>query len=94
MFGPNQIGAGLSLTRVLGGLSKTLSIANQAIPIYKEIKPMIGNARKVMSVLKEFNSSQNNDKKSYNTEKKTIEMTAKKEITQSSVTSSNPVFFQ
>ena len=35
MFG-NPYGTGLSFTKVLSGLSKTLNIANQVIPIYKE----------------------------------------------------------
>lgn len=91
MFGPTQIGTGLTLTKILGGLSKTLSIANQAIPIYKEIKPMIGNARKVMSVLKEFNNTSNS---SLNTTKKTLNVDNVKEVTYQKVTSSNPVFFQ
>ena len=48
MFGTNVIGSGLTLTKVLGGISKGLSIANQVIPLYQQAKPMIQNARKVM----------------------------------------------
>ena len=47
MFGPNIAKSGLSLTKVLSGISKGLGLMNQAIPIYKEIKPMIGNAKKL-----------------------------------------------
>lgn len=53
MFGPNM-NSGLSLTKILGGINKVLGIANNAIPIYKEIKPMASNARKIIQVLREF----------------------------------------
>lgn len=68
MFGA-PINNGLTLTKVIGGLSKTLSIANQVIPLYKEAKPMINNARNILSVLKDFNkgSSNNNIKTSKDT---------------------------
>ena len=39
MFGPNTIRTTLTLPKVLSGISKGLGIANQAIPIYKEVKP-------------------------------------------------------
>ena len=46
MFGTNIARSSLSLTKVLSGISKGLGIVNQAIPIYKEIKPMMSNAKK------------------------------------------------
>lgn len=84
MFGPNTIKSSLSLTKILGGLSKGLNIVNQAIPIYKEVKPLVGNVKKVMGILKEFN-----------TEKPLTP--PKKEVTKKlkTITSStNPTFFQ
>ncbi len=80
----------LSLSKVLSGISKGLGIVNQAIPIYKEIKPMMESARKFINIAKEFNKT---------TTSKIIDVTPKKEVT-SSVTSntlsnqSNPIFFQ
>lgn len=56
MFGA-PINNGLTFTKVLGGISKTLSIANQVIPIYREAKPMINNAKTILSVLKGLNTS-------------------------------------
>lgn len=56
MFG-NPIGSGLTFTKVIGGISKTLSIANQVIPLYREAKPMINNAKTILSVLKGMNTS-------------------------------------
>ena len=78
----------LNISKVLSSISKTLGVVNQAIPIYKEIKPMITNAKKVINIVKEFNKT--NDEK---------QIVSKKEAT-TIVTSSqnsngsNPVFFQ
>lgn len=84
MFGPNLGTSALSITKVLSGLKKGLQIANQAIPLYKEIKPMVSNARNILSIAKEINSP--------DIKKKTITTTAKKEeINYSSI---NPTFFQ
>lgn len=56
MFGVESVGRGLSFTKILGGISKTLSIANQVIPLYQQAKPMIQNARTAFWVLKEFSA--------------------------------------
>jgi len=56
MFGNSYVSSGLSLTKVLGGISKTLSIANQVIPLYREAKPMINNAKTILNVLKGLNT--------------------------------------
>lgn len=89
MFGTNVVSSGLSLTKVLGGISKGLSIANQVIPLYQQAKPMIQNARKVMSVLGEL-------KKTNNISKTTVDVKNVKEKTESlKIQSTNsPVFFQ
>ena len=91
MFGANIARSSLSLIKVLSGISKGLGIVNQAIPIYKEIKPMMSNAKKVLEIAKEFNKSSNT---------KTIDVTPKKEVTKTVTpsvltnSSPNPVFFQ
>lgn len=54
MFGPRI--PGLSIGKVIGGISKTLGIVNQAIPIYKEATPMIKNAKAAIGMLKEFSN--------------------------------------
>ena len=89
MFGTNAVSSGLSLAKVLGGISKGLSIANQVIPLYQQAKPMIQNARKVMSVLGEL-------KKTNNISKTTVDVKNVKEKTESlKIQSTNsPVFFQ
>lgn len=95
MFGAN-IGRGLTLTSVLGGISKGLGILNQAIPLYREIKPMIGSARKVMSVLQELkvNNNSNNTTNSTSNNKTTIEVTPEEKKIVNESSQSTPVFFQ
>ncbi len=88
MFGPN-IGSTITLSSVLGGISKGLGILNQAIPLYREIKPMIGSARKVMSVLQELKVNNNNT----NT-KTTIDITPEEKKIVTYESQSTPVFFQ
>ncbi len=56
---PGKITTGLSFAKILGGLSKALSVANQIIPIYNKAKPMIGNSKKILNILKGFSSENN-----------------------------------
>ena len=60
MFGPRAALGGLSFTKVLGGLSKTLGVVNQIIPLYKEAKPMISNAGKAISIIRELGNTTTN----------------------------------
>lgn len=60
MFPSSAVSSGLTLTKVAGGISKTLGIVNQAIPIYKEVKPIAQKARGMYSLVKEFGSIPNN----------------------------------
>ena len=93
MFG--AVRSGITLSSVLGGISKGLGILNQAIPLYREIKPMIGSARKVMSVLQELkvNNNSNNTNNSTSNNKTTIDIEGNKKIVNES-SQSAPVFFQ
>lgn len=60
MFGNNIPTTGLTFSKVLSGISKSLNIANQVIPLYQQAKPMIKNAKTIMSVLKDFNPQEKN----------------------------------
>lgn len=62
MFGPGIPTKSFSLVKVLGGLSKTLNVANQLIPLYNQAKPMISNARSILDVLKNTNSKSTTNK--------------------------------
>ena len=46
---PGVARTGLTLPKVLGGIQKTLNIANQVIPLYAQIKPIIKNAQSALS---------------------------------------------
>lgn len=53
-----------SFLNIINGLSKTLNIANQMIPLYKQVKPLITNSNKVISNLQnlKFNANPQNNK--------------------------------
>ena len=46
--------AGVSIGNFLNGTQKVLNIANQTIPLVKQVRPMIGNAKTVFKVMNEF----------------------------------------
>ena len=94
MFGTNTIKSGLTFGKVLNGISKTLSVANQVIPLYQQAMPMINNAKTIFSVLKKL-KSENNNKESKTTD---ISNLSPKEKIQKNIfrkeNNNNPVFFQ
>ena len=48
---------GFSFLKIVSGLSKTLNVANQLIPLYNQVKPMIANGSKILSTLNNKTSS-------------------------------------
>lgn len=54
MFNATSLTNSLTLPKIIGGISKTLQIANQIIPLYQKAKPLITNARSIMSIMKEM----------------------------------------
>lgn len=95
MYGASGITKGLSLTKIIGGLSKTLQIANQVIPLYQKARPMIQNARNMMGILKEFTKNNSKGIEEANATivntKKEIAPNQKKEVV--STTPTSPTFF-
>lgn len=63
MYGNPLLSNSLSFGKIIGGLSKTLSIANQVIPLYQQAKPLISNFSNTMNVLKTFASNTKDTKK-------------------------------
>lgn len=90
MFGANSLGGlrSLSFGKVLTGISKTINIANQVIPLYQQVKPMISNAKGALSILKTMNTPV---KKTDTKENKEINIKKEEEFTVPSL--NNPVFF-
>lgn len=56
MFGTTGINSTLTLGKVINGISKSLNIVNQVIPIYMQAKPMITKAKDAFKVLKIVNT--------------------------------------
>ncbi len=94
---PSVVKSGLSLTKVIGGVSKTLSVANQLIPLYVQAKPIINNAKSAFSVAKEIlstpNSNSSNNSKVTNKVKQTKEKRSANTVTPPIKNTNNPVFF-
>lgn len=45
---------GVSIGNFLSGTQKVLNIANQTIPLVKQVRPIIGNAKTMFKVMNEF----------------------------------------
>lgn len=87
---------GLSITKIIGGLSKTLQIANQVIPLYQKAKPMISNAKTLFGVVKEMGKNTNNNyNQKMNTEqiKTSFKTNEKAESIKKEKASPSPTFF-
>lgn len=82
----NVISSGITLAKVLSGLSKSINIAKEVIPLYESVKPMIRGAKNLPKILNTLNkgSKENETNKKYPTIKTTIE----------SSLINNPTFFK
>lgn len=82
----NVISSGITLAKLLSGLSKSINIAKEVIPLYESVKPMIRGAKNLPKILNTLNKSskENETNKKYSTIKTTIE----------SSLINNPTFFK
>ena len=46
--------SGVTIGNILNGTQRALNFANQAIPLVKQVRPMIGNAKTMFKVMNEF----------------------------------------
>ena len=74
-------GTNITFSGILNGTQRALNFANQAIPLVKEVKPMIGNARTMFKVMNEFKRVEKPVKKNNNVLNSQKENEKKKEIT-------------
>lgn len=88
---PKVVSPGLTLPKILGGLQKTLNIANQLIPIYTQVKPMIKNAQSAFAVAKGVLAT--SSVSSPTTKNITSDIEEKKEQALPVQNLNNPVFF-
>lgn len=87
--------SGITLSGIFNGTQKALNFANQAIPLVKQVKPMIGNAKTMFKVMNEFKRTEKPNMNS-NIEKNTIEKVNKKNLIdekKEEIKSSGPTFF-
>ena len=63
----NVISSGITLAKVLSGLSKSINIAKEVIPLYESVKPMIRGAKNLPKILNTLNkgSKENETNKKY-----------------------------
>ena len=50
---------GFNFSSILSGTGKVLNVANQAIPLIKQVKPVINNAKTMFNVMNEFRKVDN-----------------------------------
>jgi len=62
-------GSNLSFSKILNGTQKVLGVANQAIPLVKQVGPVINNAKTMFRIMSEFKKS---DKPRVNTKQNSI----------------------
>ena len=80
---------GLNLTKVITSLSKTLDFANKAIPLYQQLKPILFNAKDLLSIANIINTPDKTDNK------KVENKNLNKEIEVKKIDNQNlPTFFQ
>lgn len=86
---------GISISNFLNGTQRVLNIANQTIPLVKQVKPVIGNAKTMFKVMNEFKRTektdihQNDHNEHINIDKKIIAYNENKSI----ISNEGPTFF-
>ena len=55
-------GSGITLGGILNGTQRALNFANQAIPLVKQVRPMIENAKTMFKVMNEFKKTEKPNK--------------------------------
>lgn len=82
-------GNGINFSSILSGAGKVVNFANQAIPLVKQMPPLVRNAKTMFRVMNEFKKVDENETR------KTKNVVENKEdnIKQKEPLSSGPVFF-
>ena len=92
-------GNGVTLGGILNGTQRALNFANQAIPLVKQVRPMIGNAKTMFKVMNEFKRvekpKENINKNINSNTNNTSTMQKEETVTESNYTSTEegPTFF-
>ena len=91
MFPERGLSNLFNIPRIVISLNRTLNVAKQIIPIYKEAKPMIGNLRNAFNKVKNYT---NNTNKIIEHAHENVKPIKEKINTLKNVNSNNPTFFQ
>ena len=90
MFGnSSSLLGGLTLSKVLGGASRTIGFVNQAIPLYYQVRPLLSNAKTVVNMYSSMKNNTTNNNSPPNNIKEIPESIEKKEVNNDTLT-----FFQ
>lgn len=93
-------GNGINWSSILTNAQKALNIVNQTIPVVKQVKPVMNNAKTMFKIMNEFKKVETTSNKkvettSTNNESKIIDKNEKKTVnTLKVVNNNNPTFFQ
>lgn len=90
---------GITFGGIVNGTQKFLNIANQAIPLVKQVKPIVGNAKTMFKVMNEFKRVQPTKKENKNSEIKSNNIVNKNDDNGVNdniniIQSNGPTFFQ
>lgn len=85
-------GTGITFGGIIDGTQKFLNIANQAIPLVRQVKPIVGNAKTMFKVMNEFKRTQ--PVKKINNEITSNNVTSNENTNANISQSSGPTFFQ
>ena len=84
----NVISSGITLAKVLSGLSKTINIAKEVIPLYESVKPMIGSSKNLPKILNYLNRGYKVSESTKEVNSSTIKTTIESSLI------NNPTFFK
>lgn len=84
----NVISSGITLAKVLSGLSKSINIAKEVIPLYESVKPMIRGAKNLPKILNTLNKGSKENESTKVVNSSTIKTTIESSLI------NNPTFFK
>ena len=92
LSGASRTSSFLSLSKILGGANKTLNFVNKALPLYYQIKPMMGNAKTMLNMYTAMGNNNEQQKQNKQDEIKIIKDTINK--TKEKYKNNSLTFFQ
>jgi len=91
------LGRGINWSSIISGTGKTLNIINQAIPVVKEISPVMKNAKTMFRVMNEFKKVEtppvNNQPIQNQIQNETKQASTENQTNQTTTQTNGPTFF-